>query len=188
MTPLLTTPRLRLRSPGIGDATKLAELLNNFAVSGNLARVPHPYTIDHADAWLGSWRAGAKPAETSFIIEHIGEGAVGVLGFDNKQGEAHIGYWLGEPHWGHGIMTEATTAAVTWYFDTTKDEYITSGVFHFNMASLAIQQKLGFVETGRSTVHCLARNEDVEHIDTELTRDAFEAYCKRPEPQRHIGA
>jgi len=187
MTPLLTTPRLRLRSPGIGDATRLTELLNNFAVSGNLTSVPHPYTVTDANTWLGSWRASPRPAETSFIIERIGEGAVGVLGFRAKQGDAHIGYWLGEPHWGHGLMTEATSAALTWYFGATTDDYITSGVFHFNMASLAIQQKLGFVETGRSTIHCLARSEDVEHIDTELTRDAFETYLNRSEPMLRAG-
>ena len=50
-----------------------------------------------------------------------------------------------------------------------------SGVFAFNAASLAVQKKLGFIETGRSRLHCLARAADLEHIDTELTRSAWTA-------------
>lgn len=175
MTPLLETSRLRLRAPGLGDASRLAEFLNNFAVSGNLAQVPHPYTIDDARAWLGKWRADAAPADTGFILDLREEGAVGMVRFRNVGGEAHIGYWLGEPFWNRGIMSEALTRVIGWYFAVTHADLVTSGVFHFNMASLAIQQKLGFVETGRSSVHCLARGEQVEHIDTELTRDAFSA-------------
>jgi len=79
-------------------------------------------------------------------------------------------------------MTEAMRAVLWWYFASTRADLVLSGVFHFNMASLAIQQKLGFVETGRSVVHCLARGQDVEHIDTELTRDAYAG--STPEPLR----
>lgn len=179
MTPLLTTPRLRLRSPGIGDAKRLTELLDNFAVSGNLSRVPHPYSISDANQWLGKWRADAKPAATNFIIDHNDEGTIGVIGFSAKSDVSNVGYWLGEPFWGQGIMTEALNKVVDWYFEVTKADLITSGVFHFNMPSLAIQQKLGFVETGRSILHSIARGEDIEHIDTELTRDAFETFMAR---------
>lgn len=48
--------------------------------------------------------------------------------------------------------------------------HIRCGAFDFNRASLAIQKKLGFVEIGTGTLHCLARREDLRHIDTELTR------------------
>lgn len=178
MTPLLETPRLRLRPPGIGDAIRLAEYLGNFAVSGNLASVPHPYVIENARAWLGQWRADAPPEGTHFVIELKGEGAVGTIGYNSKDGVASLGFWLGEPHWGQGLMTEAMYAVLDWYFAASSADYVTSGVFHFNMASLAIQHKLGFVETGLSEHHCLAREQDVEHIDTELTREAY--FLSRP--------
>jgi len=174
MTHFIDTTRLRLRPPGIGDAARVTDFLGNFAVSGNLARVPHPYTIDDARAWLGNWRAGRHPADTNFVIDLKGTGAVGCIGFDSGRGPAELGYWLGEPFWGQGIMSEASRAVVDWFFTATSADLITSGVFHFNMASLAIQQKLGFVETGRSQRHSLARGEHVEHIDTELTKEAFE--------------
>ena len=43
-------------------------------------------------------------------------------------------------------------------------------MFYFNRASLTVQKKLGFTETGRSFRLCLARKLEVSHIDTELTR------------------
>jgi RimJ/RimL family protein N-acetyltransferase len=174
MTPL-ETPRLRLRGPAFGDAVRIAELLNNEAVAGNLTDVPYPYALADAQNWLGTWRADAAPAATYFIIDIKGEGAAGVIGFSTKPEGASLGYWLGEPYWGKGLMSGATRRVITWYFASTDAEEIVSGVFHFNMASLAIQQKLGFVETGRSTRFCRARNQEIEHIDTELTRDAFAA-------------
>lgn len=179
MNPQLTTARLRLRPPATGDAAHLAAHLDNFAVAGNLAHVPHPYSIADARSWLNSWRDDARPQETGFVIEHKQDGPVGAIGYHDRAGEAVIGYWLGEPFWGQGLMTEAMTEALDWYFSTTSADWVLSGVFHFNMASLAIQQKLGFVEVGRSEVYCLARGEDIEHIDTELTREAFEALGTR---------
>lgn len=182
MTPLLETPRLRLRAPGFGDARRLTAFLDNFAVSGNLARVPHPYTLEHADAWLAGWRADAAPADTCFILELRDIGAIGSIGFQSRDGVAEIGYWLGEPFWGQGLMSEALYAALDWYFEMTDADYINSGLFHFNMASAAVQMKFGFVETGRSMRHCLARGKELEHIDTELTREAYE--LSRPKPRK----
>ena len=187
MTFQIKTKRLSLRPPVATDAARLGELLNNFAVSGNLSVVPNPYTLDDAIQWLGRWNATAKPSDTQFVIDLGNEGAIGVIGYRERAGDAHIGYWLGEPYWNRGIMSEALKSVIGWYFGISRDDTITSGVFHFNMPSLAIQQKLGFVETGRSTVHCLARGMDIEHIDTELTRDTFEVLENRQQrPQYEI--
>ncbi len=186
MTPLLETSRLRLRPPGLGDARRLADYLNNFAVSGNLARVPYPYALDDAHIWLSSWRADAPPADTSYILELRGEGAVGAAGFRDHDGIGVLGYWLAQPFWGQGLMTEALCAIFDWYFATTEADHIVSGMFHFNMASAALQMKFGFVETGRSVCRCLARGQELEHIDTELTREAFE--LSRPKPKKIVNS
>lgn len=58
---------------------------------------------------------------------------------------------------------------------TTGAVRVAPGAFRFNAASLAIQRKLGFVVTGCSMVRYLARGENIEPIDTELTRAAYSA-------------
>lgn len=163
---------LRMREPLLSDAPRMAEYLNDIEVAGNLARVPHPYHLANARNWLTT---GVQKTDRSiFAIDHKELGFVGMVTFDHAKQAASVGYWLGRPYWNRGIMTSALIASLRWYFTVTQADHVLSGVFHFNMASLAIQQKLGFVETGRSFTHCLARGQDVEHIDTELTRDAFE--------------
>ncbi|MEO6395203.1 MAG: GNAT family N-acetyltransferase [Devosia sp.] len=167
----LETKRLLLRQPRLGDAGRIARFLNNFAVSGKLSRVPYPYREVDALAWLSLWRANSSAAETGFALDLPGEGVIGHCGFHrDRDGSPVVGYWLAEPFWNRGFMSEATAAVLDWYFAQTRADAIHSGVFHFNKASLAVQRKLGFTEIGVSTLHCLARGEDLRHIDTRLTR------------------
>lgn len=171
----LQTPRFILRPAQVGDAEPIARFLNDFEVSGNLARVPFPYHLSDAKAWLRT-RLPTLPVEaTNFAIDLPGEGLVGQVGFHQGPNGPIIGYWLGRPFWGRGIMTEAVVASLDWLFAASSEPVVYSGVFHFNAASLAIQTRLGFTQTGRSTVLCLARGAEVEHIDTKLTRSVWKA-------------
>jgi len=121
--------------------------------------------------------------ETQFAIELLGVGYIGSVGFHDEVLGPVIGYWLGEPFWHRGLMTEAAGAALDWYFWASDALLIGCGAFAFNKASLAIQKKLGFTVTGYSTRHCLARGEEVRHIDTELSRnDWAEAARARQAP------
>ncbi len=169
----LKTKRFILRPPRDTDAEAIAKYLSDFAVSGNLARVPFPYSISDARAWLGSMRSPTPPEETNFAIDLPGEGLVGQVGFHPGANGTLIGYWLAVPFWGRGLMTEAAGAAIDWYFKTTGAEQLYSGIFAFNQASLAVQNKLGFAQIGQSALLCLARGREVEHIDTVLTRAAW---------------
>jgi RimJ/RimL family protein N-acetyltransferase len=169
----LKTARLLLRQPRLSDAERLTRFLDNFAVTGNLARVPYPYRLSDAKAWLRSWRPDRPAGETGFTIDLPGEGLIGHVGFHNDTEGTVIGYWLAQPFWNRGLMSEAVHAALDWYFSATDAHVLASGVFAFNKASLAIQRKMGFVEVGSSNRFCLARGEEVRHIETELTRAAW---------------
>lgn len=172
--PLLRLDRMTLRLPDRTDAERLTSLLNNFAVSGNLARVPFPYYRTDAEAYLRTRYPNLPPRETTFAIDIDGVGFAGQIGYHLGRGGAVLGYWLGEPYWNRGYMTEAVRGAVDWFFAMTREPRIISGVFAFNHASLAIQKKLGFSQTGTSRLLCLARGEELDHIDTELTRAAWQ--------------
>lgn len=178
----VTTTRLVLRQPVMRDAERIARFLDNFAVSGNLSRVPYPYRLADAKAWLRTWRPDTPAGETGFSIELPGEGLIGHVGFHNDVEGTVIGYWLAQPFWNRGLMSEAVRGALDWYFSVTNATTLASGMFHFNKPSLAIQKKMGFTEIGLSSRLCLARGEEVRHIDTELTREAWAAH--RPDRDR----
>jgi len=175
MLPIIETERLILRTPRALDAEHIALYLNDFGVAGNLARIPFPYSLGEAKAWLRTRHPDVEPDDANFSIEVKGTGYAGHIGFHPGPEGPVIGYWLGRPFWARGYMTEAAAACLDWFFDTTGTPAVYSGVFQFNTASLAVQSKLGFVETGRSWLLCLARDAEVEHIDTQLTLGVWKA-------------
>lgn len=170
MSTILKTKRLVLRRFCPDDVDAIVRYLNNYAVAGKLAQVPYPYRRADAESWLVRQSAEPAPEETGFAIELPGAGFIGNVGFHLTDGKPELGYYLGEPFWHRGIMSEAAQAVIDWYFESDFGPVIHCGAFAFNKASLAVQKKLGFVETGTSRRHCLARGEEVRHIDTQLSR------------------
>ena len=84
-----------------------------------------------------------------------------------------MGYWLAEPFWGQGYMTEAARAFVEELFRWGVGDRIRSGAFADNLASLRVQEKLGFIRVGESPLFCNPRGAEFPHVDTVLTRDRF---------------
>ena len=105
MSLVIETERLVLRPLEVRDASAIARLIGNLAVSRWLTVVPHPYTLEDALEFIehisGPWdRAITRDSEV-----------IGVVGIKDS-----LGYWLGQPFWGHGYMREAAGALVdTWF-------------------------------------------------------------------------
>src|SRR5688500_13940703 len=98
-----------LRPWRTGDEESLVRHANNRNVWRNLRDAfPHPYTL--ADARQYIERQVSESKSLGFAIEVHGEAAGGIALHpqqDVARRSAEIGYWLGETHWGRGIMTEA---------------------------------------------------------------------------------
>ena len=60
-----------------------------------------------------------------------------------------IGYWLGESHWGRGIMTEAVSAVTAYAIQTFDVCRVFAAVFESNPSSGRVLEKAGFVREGR---------------------------------------
>jgi [ribosomal protein S5]-alanine N-acetyltransferase len=107
---------------------------------------PHPYTLDDADAFIGRVRRSSP--RTVFAIEVDG-GVAGAIGFfphtDVERVGAEIGYWLGRPFHGRGIMTAAVRAVVEHAFARHPElQRIWAVPFAWNPASARVLQKAGF--------------------------------------------
>jgi RimJ/RimL family protein N-acetyltransferase len=170
--PAIATRRLTLRPPRIEDADAFAEALSDYAVSSMLARVPSPYLRQDAVDWLKTMTDGIGEAGFAFAVT-VAEVPVGVVGFDRKNDGIHIGYWLDRRYWRQGIMSEAVSAAITWYFGTEPEAVLNSGVFTDNRGSLALQNKLGFAITGLGEIFSVARNRSQSHIETMIDASRF---------------
>ncbi len=139
---ILQTERLTLRRPTLADVKAIARLANDRRIAENTRRLPHPYSADHAIAFL---RATANDdRETVFLIEN-NHTPIGVVGLDRNQPDApELGYWLGVAHWGQGFATEAARAAIDFAFEEYDIEQLMSGARVANPASRNILEKCGF--------------------------------------------
>ena len=167
MNVTLRTPRFILRQPRSATPSRSRAILNDFDVSGNLARVPFPYHLSDAKAWLRTRAAQPAGRGNQFRHRTAGRGPCRSCRLPSRPaGPDHRllagPAVLGPRHHDRGgdrqprlVLCRQRGAPAVY-----------SGVFHFNAASLAIQTKLGFTQTGRSTLLCLARGAEVEHIDT----------------------
>lgn len=141
--------RCTLRPWCEGDEPSLVRHADDPRIARNLRdRFPHPYTPDDAARWV---RLAQLMRDTNFAIEIDGlaVGAIGVEMFDDVyRVGAEIGYWLGAPYWGRGVMTEAVRAVTEHVFATTELERLQAGVFDWNPASMRVLEKAGYAREG----------------------------------------
>ncbi len=87
--------------------------------------------------------------------------------------EAELGYWLGVPYWGQGLVPEAAREMLRYAFEDLKLDRVWCGYYEGNDKSRRVQEKVGFkyqwateglevkqmkeVRTGH--VNCLTREE-----------------------------
>ena len=90
-----------LRRPTLADVKAIARLANDRRIAENTRRLPHPYSQDHAIAFV---RGSANDNRgTVFLIEN-NFAPIGVVGIDWREPDApELGYWLGVEHWGQGF-------------------------------------------------------------------------------------
>jgi RimJ/RimL family protein N-acetyltransferase len=147
--PVISTERLRLRRPRRSDAARIAALCNDFHVARMTSRVPHPYQVEDAEAFLSRLDARDPVREADFAIEHPQDGLIGMMSFfPNEDGRSEMGYWLGRPYWGQGYATEAANRALVWASRDWGRRYLLAGHFSDNPASAQVLCKLGFLYTG----------------------------------------
>jgi RimJ/RimL family protein N-acetyltransferase len=145
--PVLETERLTLRPPRLEDAKAVASLANDRRIAENTLRIPHPYALDDAQAFLTA--ANATDEETVFLITARAGAVLGACGIATLDGETHeIGYWLGVPFWGKGYATEAARALIDHAFGDLGYDVLHGGARVSNPASRRVLEKCGFQWTG----------------------------------------
>lgn len=151
-------PGGRIRPWLPADAAALAALADNRAIWRNLRDAfPHPYGRKDARAWIRAVtrqlpcahfaiEAGASPgADGPFALA----GGIGLTPqADIHAGTAEIGYWLGEPFWGRGIMSQALAAFTAFAFPAFGLRRLYALVLEWNPASMRVLEKCGYLREG----------------------------------------
>ena len=132
------------------DAVTLARLANDRDVWLNVRdRFPHPYSLADAEVWIASSSAHTPQTSFGIVVEGQAVGSISLMpGHDIERVSAEIGYWLGRPFWGRGIMTDAVRATTTYAFDELKLRRVFAVPFAHNAASSRVLEKAGYVLEG----------------------------------------
>ena len=132
------------------DALALAKCGNNRAVWRNIwDRHPYPYRLADAEEWIRFARE--QDPETIFAIADANEaiGCIGVLRQEDvARLSAEVGYWLGEPHWGRGIATQALCSLTDYAFAEFGLVRLFATVMEWNPASARVLEKAGYQYEG----------------------------------------
>jgi [ribosomal protein S5]-alanine N-acetyltransferase len=136
-----------VRDWALGDKPALIRFANNRNVWRNLKDVfPHPYTDADADRWLSAQAGVPEPTSWAIEVDNLAVGSVGITpGADARSPSAHFGYWLGEPYWGRGIMTDAARNVASYAMRKFNLVRLEAPVFEWNPASMRVLEKCGFV-------------------------------------------
>lgn len=143
---MINLSKCSLREFRYGDENSLQENANNTSVWNNLRNsFPNPFTINDAISWIRMNKDYQQPVNMAITVKNKVVGGIGIVQqSDIYQLNAEMGYWLGEPYWNRGIMTEAALAMVNYTFTNFKVLRIYAGVFEYNIASMRVLEKAGF--------------------------------------------
>ncbi len=181
-TPVLETQRLLLRPVQLKDAANIQKHFNNWNIVKNLnAQIPWPYPDDGAEDFL---RCNALPRMQkgeAFIWSIIFENEViGLIdmGWPNQRNEnGDRGFWLAEPYWKRGFMTEAIMVINDYVFDVLGFKKYTVCNACGNEGSRRVKEKTGAILVGQKKMN---HHQGIQDADVwEVTAENWKKFKRR---------
>ncbi|RYD74345.1 MAG: N-acetyltransferase [Sphingobacteriales bacterium] len=140
-----------LRNWQHNDLENLVKYANNYNIAKNLTnQFPYPYTAENA---LGFIKMAMADKPTRIFCIAVDNESVGAIGIhpqtDIMCKNAELGYWLGEPFWGNGIISKAIKQMLKYGFETFDINRIFARPFGSNIGSQKALEKAGFALEAR---------------------------------------
>lgn len=173
MTQSLHTRRLMLRSVAPADAAALHPQMTWNVVQW-LSGPPWPLGIDDIAGYLGTAEAAMRAGTAMHFTIVVDGRPAGAIDLRPRNGAMSLGYWLAQPYWGRGLMTEAAGAVIEAFFASDPAVHVTSGAFAGNTASLTVQKKLGFAIAAENFLFSRPRARLMPHFETMIGRKCWE--------------
>ena len=176
---ILYTERLILRPWADSDAESLYEYARDDRV-GPIAGWPVHTSVENSREII---RTVLSVPETYAVCLKEDNKAIGSVGLktgkksilDLPDAEGEIGYWIGVPFWGQGLIPEAVREIIRHAFEDLGFETLWCGYFDGNEKSKHAQGKCGFTyhHTDKAVYLTLTNDIRTAHV-TRLTREEWE--------------
>ena len=147
----LQTKRLLLRAWKESDAEALYKYARNPNV-GPIAGWPPHTSVENSREIIKA--VLSAPETYAVVLKETGEavGSVGIMTARSEiksaqmtDNECEIGYWIGEPYWGQGLIPEAVNELLRYAFENLRKTTVWCGYYDGNKKSKRAQEKCGFV-------------------------------------------
>ena len=145
----METQRLILRPWIEADAEALYKYAKDPAIGPIAGWPPHTSVENSKDVIRNILSA---PETYAVVLKETNEpiGSVGIMfgngvhSADMKEGDAEIGYWIGVPYWGQGLIPEAVNRLLKRCFDELDTKRVWCGYYDGNLKSRRVMDKCGF--------------------------------------------
>ena len=143
---ILQTKRLILRPWSENDAEELYKYAIDPEVGPPAGWPPHT-SVENSREIIRT--VLSAPETYAVCLKENGKpiGSVGLHRNDlaEKDDEYELGYWIGKPFWGQGLIPEASRELLRYAFEDLGMNRIWCGYYDGNEKSRRVQEKLGFV-------------------------------------------
>ena len=143
---ILQTKRLILRPWSENDAEELYKYASDPEVGPPAGWPPHTSAQNSSEIIRTVLSA---PETYAVCLKENGKpiGSIGLHRNDlaEKDDEYELGYWIGKPFWGQGLIPEASRELLRYAFEDLGMIRIWCGYYDGNEKSRRVQEKLGFV-------------------------------------------
>ena len=167
---ILKAERLILRPFEESDAESIYEYAKNPNV-GPVAGWPVHTSVENSLEIIKTVLSAPETYAVCLKEDNRAIGSIGMMigsasNLDLPDDEAEIGYWIGEPFWGQGLIPEAMKCVIKHAFDNLGLQRLWCGYFDGNNKSKRAQEKCGFIyhHTNRDIYWTLMDDIRTEHI------------------------
>ena len=148
ITKVLKTDRLILRRWEESDAEDLYKYASDPAV-GPIAGWPAHQSLDESREVIKNVFNGKEAYAICLKEDGKAIGAIelklnGHTDMTERDDECELGYWLGKPFWGQGLMPEAAREILRHAFENIGMSKVWCGYYEGNTKSKRVQEKVGF--------------------------------------------
>lgn len=176
---MLITKRLILRPWKEEDAESLYQYAKNPKI-GPIAGWPVHTSVENSREIIRT--VLSEPDTYAVVLKETEEpiGSIGLMMGEKSNlkievDEGEIGYWIGQPYWGKGLIPEAVRELMRYGFEEKNLKTIWCGYFDGNEKSKRVQEKCGFRyhHTEKDKLWKLMNDIRTEHI-TCITKEQWE--------------
>ena len=143
---ILQTKHLILRPWSEDDAEELYKYASDPEVGPPAGWQPH-ISVENSREII---RTVLSAPETYAVCRRVDGKPIGNVGLHRNdlaegEDEYELGYWIGKPFWGQGLIPEASREVLRYAFEELRMNRIWCGYYEGNVKSRRVQEKLGFV-------------------------------------------